>query len=170
MDFRKCLVAGLVTLAVIPVAASHVDSRRLRVADARTAHFLQVGMERSPLLRELVATIEAGDVVVYMDGTCDVPGRFAGRMRWMSAGGAHRYVRVSIRADLAAHDYVATIAHELQHVIEVIEHPDVQDVDSLKALYTRIGERSDAGGRVVWDTAAAREAGRVAKQEFLGRR
>jgi hypothetical protein len=157
-------------LASISVAASQDDSRRLRVNDSRTAHLLRVGAERSPLLRELLATIEAGDVVVYMDQVREVPTRFAGSMRWIGASASQRYVRVSITVDLAPHDYVATIAHELQHVIEIIENPDVQDVSSFAALYARIGEHEEQNGLSVWDTAAAREVGRIVKREFLGRR
>lgn len=170
MCSRICAFIVLLTLAAIPVAASQDDSRRLRVTDSRTTHLLRVGAERSPLLRELLATVEAGDVVVYLDQVHDVSPRFAGRMRWVGASGAQRYVRVTIRVDLAPHEYVATIAHELQHVIEVIEHPDVQDAASFADLYARIGEQNEIGGRVVWDTAAARDVGLIVKQEFRRRR
>jgi hypothetical protein len=165
-----CVVVALLTFSITPFAAPQESPQRLRITDARTAHFLEVGARRSPLLRELLDQIEAGDVVVYMGPAREIPARFAGRMKWIGAGGGYRYVRVSIRPDLAAHEYIATIAHELQHVIEVIDHPEVEDTASLLALYKRIGEQRRADGRVVWDTAAARAVGYAVKQEFTGRR
>ena len=37
---------------------------------------------------------------------------------------------------------IATIAHELQHAVEVIEDETVNDEKSLVALYRRIGQQS----------------------------
>jgi hypothetical protein len=173
MSIRVVVLIAVLTMATRPDAAGPDETRRLRVADARTAHFVRLGMERSPLFRGLVARIEdeqagkAEQVVVYVGLSLETPTRFAGRLRWIGAGGGHRYVGVTIRRDLKPHDYVATIAHELQHVVEVIEHPDVQDAASLAELYARIGDRSHVAGCVVWDTAAARAIGRAVRQEFL---
>ena len=58
---------------------------------------------------------------------------------------------------------IATVAHELQHVVEVIEDESVTDERSLVELYKRIGQPSGAAvaqaGRHSPPSARARRCG-----------
>jgi hypothetical protein len=59
------------------------------------------------------------------------------------------------------------VAHELHHVIELIEHPDVHSEGAVIALYQRIGHSTGhAGDR--WDTTAALATGDRVRTELLG--
>ena len=48
-------------------------------------------------------------------------------------GGEFRYLRASINSDLTPDQMIATIAHELQHAVEVIADESVSDEDTLVA-------------------------------------
>jgi len=48
---------------------------------------------------------------------------------------------------------IALIAHELQHALEVLVHPEVVDVDSMLAMYAKIGV--PLAGRSGYETSAA---------------
>lgn len=76
----------------------------------------------------------------------------------MTQAGGFRYVRIAISTDLSADQIIATLAHELQHVVEIIDDPGVVDEPSLSALYRRIGRPSRVVATAGWETAAAREA------------
>ena len=68
-------------------------------------------------------------------------------MTWMTRAGDFRYVRASISTELLFDQMIATVAHELQHAVEVIEDESVTDERSLVELYKRIGQPSRAAGR-----------------------
>ena len=69
-----------------------------------------------------------------------------------------------MRPHLGRADAIAMLAHELQHVVEVIDNPGVQSRDDLLALYQRIGHSTGAAG-LNWDTVAALRAGELARTE-----
>ena len=58
----------------------------------------------------------------------------------MSVQGSRRERHVRINVDTrASHEWlVATIGHELQHALEIAEHPDVVDGAGVLALYRQI--------------------------------
>lgn len=130
---------------------------RLRVTDSRTAHYLREGVARSAILRDLVATVEDGDVLVYVGSDSHMPGRQTGRMMLLGVLDNYRYVRVWIRGGLVPDQFIAALAHELQHVTEVVAHPEVQDATTLVGLYRRIGNERQARGRTSFETPAARK-------------
>ena len=70
----------------------------------------------------------------------------SGALTWMTRAGGFRYVRATISTDLDVDQMIATVAHELQHAVEVIEDESVIDEAILVALYKRIGQRSCAAG------------------------
>jgi hypothetical protein len=161
------------SLAVAPQAPVPVvewwrsGGPRIRLADERAASLLRTGMERSRLLRSLVDRIDAANVVVYLglDPLMD-PG-LAGRLTFMGDGGAYRYVRVALNPRRVSEIVmIAALAHELQHVVEVIEHPEVTSESALKTLYQRIGQSTRTGGIPGWETAAARQLSREVRLEL----
>ena len=80
----------------------------------------------------------------------------AGRLTFVGNAGQYRYLRASISAHLSADSTIASLAHEMQHVVEVIEHPKVTSEKELNVLYQRIGESNRAGGVQGWETKAAK--------------
>jgi len=144
---------------------------RVRPTDSRIRALLKSGSERSSLLRELVDKVDAGNVVVYLgfDLTMSRKG-LAGRLTFSGDAGAYRYVRASISPDLTADQIIASIAHELHHVTEIVEHPEVRSESDLRNLYQRIGRENRAADRIGWETEAAQQVTYDVRRELhLGR-
>jgi hypothetical protein len=60
----------------------------------------------------------------------------------MAAPNGVRYVRIVVDTEHSRALIVKQLAHELWHVLEIADAPDVVDADSLRALYRRIGRPS----------------------------
>jgi hypothetical protein len=90
----------------------------------------------------------------------------AGRLSWMTKAGGYRYLRAAINPEQSSHHFIACLAHELQHVIEVIEDSNVIDERSLESLYKRIGHRSQADFKAAWETLAAQDAAARVRREL----
>ena len=84
----------------------------------------------------------------------------------MTRTSEYRYVRASISTELTFDQMIATVAHELQHAVEVIEDPSVQDERGLVALYQRIGEPSRAATSG-WETLSAQQTGYQVRRELI---
>lgn len=168
----RCLLAvGLWTMISVatpasPSAAALDDWGRLRPQQPRAADLLAEGAYRSASLRELVARIEQSDVFVYLTLDPLMPRQLAGRLTWMTEAGRFRYLRASINPDQVPEAIIATIAHELQHVVEVIDSPEVRSDQTLAALYGRIGEPSGLRTEASFETAAAKAMGRTVRREL----
>jgi hypothetical protein len=128
------LAASLSTQTAAPT--SHV-----RTADARIAALIDVGLARSATFRQLVDTLNASDVIVYVDTKQTRPMLRGYLAHTMSSAGSVRYLRVSIRTRGADQWLVAVLAHELQHAVEVAEHREVRDADALGRLFDRLSSR-----------------------------
>jgi hypothetical protein len=149
------------------VASERIGGARLRPQDTRVAQVLKEGAARSATFRALVNRIEASNVIVYIAVTPILKSTLSGSLTWMTRAGDFRYVRASIRTDLAFDQMIATVAHELQHAVEVVEDESVTDDLSLAALYRRIGQPSGSAGRSGWETTAAQQAGTKVRRELV---
>lgn len=159
------LVTGSVIPPLAASAASH-DVTHLRVQDSRTATALRDGLLRSPTLRKLVDQIEASNMFVYVGLNPFMKSRLAGQTTWMGKAREYRYLRVAINGDLVADQIIATLAHELRHVIEVIDDETVVDEGTLVSLYRRIGKPASADIPSGWETVAAQDAGFQVRREL----
>lgn len=163
---------SLTTIALVAAtlalpAPAGAASPRLRPQGQRVARWLADGMARSVTFRALVERIEGGDVIVYLETQPALRQGVSACLTWMGATPAARFVRASVRPDLSARDTLAMIAHELQHVVEVLDHPEVQSERGLADLYARIGHSTTpVSGR--WDTVAALRTGDRVRIELLG--
>lgn len=163
------LPAPATTVAAAPSALERpgravVVPNHLRPQSSRTAMWVREAKVRSATVRRLIERIEASDVLVYIDAPPRLTPGVAACLTWMATTPAVRIVRASFRPDLRTTEAIAMLAHELQHVVEVAEHPEVQDEGTLLALYTRIGHPTAASGRH-WDTADALALGALARSE-----
>lgn len=139
---------------------------RIRTTDASAALILRLGLERSAILRQIAAEIEAAPVIVYVGIRTDMPIRLAGRLNLAGQGGRYRYIHITLNGNLTAGQIVASLAHELQHVREIIAAPEVQDDESLTRLYRRIGRESRLDGSVGWETERAQAVGSDVRREL----
>lgn len=175
MSMLRVLVAFITivvpahTLAA-PTVAPDESGPRIRPYDGRVAAALVDGLRRSPTLRAMVDQIEQGDVIVYLESRASLrKEHLGGLLTWLTATPAFRYVRVSINPELPRNSAIATIGHELQHVLEVVSDPSIIDSTSMEAFYQRNGismRRSTNG----WDSLRARDAGDEVRRDLNGGR
>jgi hypothetical protein len=159
------LVAGIMTSSTIASAAPD-GGPRLRPQDPRIVQVLKEGMARSATFRSLVERIEASQVIVYVAVNPVLRTNLSGALTWMTQAGDFRYVRASIRSDLTFNQMIATVAHELQHAVEVIDDESVVSEASLVAMYKRIGHPNSAAGPSGWETVAAQRTGFQVRREL----
>jgi hypothetical protein len=159
----------------LALASGHgVDSddsplQRLRTTDAVILAAIDEGRRRSPTFASLVEAIERSNVFVYvmraqklphhgMDG-CLVP-----------SGSQSRYLRVLIAMGLGPDRTIMVLAHELQHVREVLDARGGNDQAAIDALFTRIGERQLGTPTERYETAAAQGVLAIVGQEMRASR
>lgn len=159
------LIASSSTIASVPTGEV-----RLRPQDARLEQVLKDGAARSATFKALVDRIEASNVIVYLSLNPLMKSNLSGALTWMTRTGAFRYVRASISTDLPFDQMIATVAHELQHAVEVIEDESVTDEKSLVALYKRIGRQSSNAAPARWETEAAQATGFQVRRELIATR
>ena len=108
--------------------------------------------------------IGKSDLVVYIEATRTLPAGLDGRLTFLTSAGGVRYLHVQVTAGLSTDALIAVAGHELQHAVEVADHPEVRDPASLATLYERIGIRGILKNR--YDTAAAQSAGKRVRAEL----
>jgi hypothetical protein len=140
---------------------------RVRPQDSRLVELVRAGVARSATFRSLIDRLEAGQVIVYISLSPTLRSSLAGKLTWMTRAGSFRYVRATLNADQSADQMIATLAHELQHALEVAEDEGVTDQRSLLALYKRIGRPSYSGLVAAWETDAAQDTGFKVRRELL---
>ena len=138
--------------------------RRVRTTDAAVTGLLKEGMRRSATFAHLIATVNATDVIVYIQRVEKLAPGIAGQLMIVPIQGTHRYLRIQVLRTLAPYDTIAVIGHELRHAVEIAAAPDVRDPPGLVRLYRRIGQPG-SGGRS-FDTIAAQATGRRVRQEL----
>lgn len=150
-----------------PGDRAYGTSDRLRPQGSRVESWLREARRRSPTVRRLIERIEQSDVIVYLDISRNLSPNVSACLTWMAATTSRRIVRASFRPDLGASEAIAMLAHELQHVVEVVAHPEVRSTATLLDLYTRIGHPTGTNG-LRWDTADAIALGTLARLEVTG--
>ena len=160
---RSCVLVAFVVLRslVQPALAGELgDGSHVRTSDARIRAAIADGIERSALFRDLVAQIDASDVIVYADGDCTMSERLQGRLTFMSKAGGRRYVMVRIACSLTGPVQIAMLGHEFWHALEIAKAESVVDDDSLAEEYRRIGFASRSLQRGTgFDSKAAIDTG-----------
>jgi hypothetical protein len=137
-------------------AYGEIQVVRLRPVDSLTRTLLEVGRERSDVFRALADRIDRSDLIVHVRTAMVLPHGIDGRLQFAVSVPGARYLRVTVRGNLAPDRLVAVIGHELMHAVEVADHPAVRDRESFRELYARIGHSHNG---VAFDTRAAVDAG-----------
>jgi hypothetical protein len=136
MDFA---LGVLVFVASLAGNEAPRDGGHVRTIDARLRADINEGAARSSFFRQLVARLDASDVIVYVESECPMSPRIFGRLTFMAASGGRRYVNVRISCALNDNAQIAALGHELRHAVEIADAPSVVDVRSLAEEYRRIG-------------------------------
>ncbi|HET6957876.1 MAG TPA: hypothetical protein VFI56_14880, partial [Vicinamibacterales bacterium] len=149
------------------IAASQTPEM-VRSTDRRVTELLAYGYERSKTFRLLVECIQRSDTIVYVEfGVCAFGHLDACVLPFVANTSKGRYLRIVLTARLDRTDrehVLALIGHELQHAVEIVEHPEVVDVQGMLDMYRRIG--FPLKGRSGYETSAARAAERAVLNEL----
>ncbi len=162
------LVASLVSTTAL--AASPVElwrEARVRPQDPRLIDLVRAGMARSATFRGLVNRLESGNVIVYISLSSTLRYSLAGKLTWITKAGGFRYLKATLRVEQTADQMIATLAHELQHALEVSADESVADQRSMLALYKRIGRPSYSGLDAAWETEAAQDTAVQVRRELI---
>jgi hypothetical protein len=118
------------------------------------------GCNRSASFRRLFERIEESNGIVYVEfGHCALGHLNGCLLPFVVPASGVRYLRIVVTPDgtRTNHDgLIALVAHELQHALEVLAHPEVVDVDTMQAMYGRIGR--PLAGRHGYETTDAHAA------------
>lgn len=167
MRLLLSLALCAVVMSSSTLAAQSPAEPHLRPQDDRLRQLLLTGSARSATLRSLMDRVEASHVIVYLAINPLMKSNLSGMLTWMTRAGDYRYLRVSLDPNLSPDQMIATIAHELQHAVEVIEDESVSDEKSLVALYKRIGQQPSGSKPQQWETQAAQRTGFQVRQELV---
>jgi hypothetical protein len=109
---RYLSIFALLLLPSVVAAGERLTPRPL---DPIAVDAFARALARSAMVRSLVATLEASNVIVHIESSRQMPAGLAGTTRFITARGGFRYVRIAIGADLPRDARVAILGHELQH-------------------------------------------------------
>jgi hypothetical protein len=130
------------------------------------------GYARSSTFKRIVDTIGRTDGIVYIVAApCPARAMRGCLLHTMHATRQARYLWILIRMDYSRSRVIATIAHELQHAAEVLQHhPDIRSAVAMRSFYSS-GEAGPSGVLQAWDsrsfeTVAAIDVGDAVEAEL----
>jgi hypothetical protein len=145
----------------------------LRARDATAALFLRFGTDKSARFRDIVRTLEASNVIVYIEVRQTSEHPVGGGLTFIGESHGLRWVRATV--DSGTSSYIRTcqdivrltsiLGHELQHALEASQAASMHDQAEFARYFRTIGV--DEGPRVL-DTVAARRAGAQVADELRG--
>jgi hypothetical protein len=161
---RPAVAAALIACIAPQVRADDAPAvmSRVRSDDSSIARLIGEATTASVTFRRLVETIDGSDGIVYIDkGRC---GHSVRACLIMSVGiaGPHRILRVVVDAGRPRAEVIASIGHELQHVVEVLGDPGVTNHHAMFYFFERRGLRRSNR----FETVAAIEAGIAVGREI----
>jgi hypothetical protein len=131
---------------------------------SRLRELLASGLVRSATFRGLVASLDASDAIVHVSFESS-PKLRSFLAHTMAATPSHRYLRVVISIRQSDEVAIPLLAHELQHVMEVVQSRHVVDAAGMTALFEQIGYPVLKGSDVR-ETEAALQVQRRVKAEL----
>lgn len=170
---RTSILGALIALPTLPwpgqirpTSEAGVLPTRVRPDTEAVASVLKGALVRSATVRELAATIERSDLLVFVVMSSE-PSAWRGGTRFASTSIHGRMMIVTINASLDAREKLAVLGHELQHVCEVAADLDVTDQAGMRRLFERVGHPTALSGGV-YETAAAQRIERQVRAEVTG--
>ena len=141
------------------------ESVRLRPLQPIARKLVADGLKRSTTIRQLADRLRGSDLIVYVEVRSDMSSQTAGSLRFIAPSASDRFLRISLNRQYDWTTLIALLGHELQHVSEVADAPEVRSPDALRRLYQRVGVRV---GRDAYDSLEAQRTGRLVRTELRG--
>ena len=131
----------VLSLLIFPAIAVAEDKLTPRPLDPLASDTFAHAVERSAVVRALVARLESSNVIVHIVTSLQMPGGIGGTTRFVTSRGGYRYVRITLGSDLMLRARTAILGHELQHACEVA-NSSATDVDGMRELFEHVGHRA----------------------------
>jgi hypothetical protein len=158
------LGAGLLQALLLLPGAGAPDAPPLfhvRAAVPEVRTLIADTMQRSVIVRELVARLSCSDIIVYVEMTAS-PQIPTARTKLVAAPTGTRFLRIALNTHSQGY-FAPLLAHELQHAVEIAEHEEVRDEAAVRRLYRQIGYST---GEDAFETAAARQVEAHVREEL----
>ncbi|MGQ0735062.1 MAG: hypothetical protein ACT4QD_15575 [Acidobacteriota bacterium] len=137
---------------------------RLKPADPELRRLIAEGHRRSSMFRDLVEIIHGSNVIVAVQfGFCG-KGRFRSCVVHVEGDARQRHIRVRIQTRTTEDRMIATIAHELQHALEIAADPEVTSAEAALKLYRRLAKGDCRTG---WSDVCETEAALAVEDRVL---
>jgi hypothetical protein len=159
------------TLPGSGLAAQSSPYRHVRGTEAWIDTLVAKGIAESPTFKCLVATLDQSDVIVHIQRILARGGGIhRGGLRGLLSHqirthGNYRYLRIGVTWQGNQSRLIGTIAHELQHAIEVARVPEVRTPEDMKNLFTRLSGGMSCDGDCV-ETVEALDVQRAVMDEL----
>jgi len=112
---------------------------RVRSTERFMISLIREGYDRSSTFGSLVDTLQQSNVIVYVQPAVCAGGRIRSCLTSVNGSAAERHIRINVDTRTSHNALIGTIAHELQHAVEIAEHTDVFDAPAARRLYRAIG-------------------------------
>ena len=164
--------AALLSTALTLVLAAGVEAGgrpndllpRVRPLNEQAVSLLAAAQEKSQTVRDMVAKLNNGDVVAYIQVVPAVEGKPDSGLQFVGGSKAMRFVLIQVAECKAPCRRIELLGHELEHVTEIVSTSWVTDDAQLQRLLTITGWR-DAGTARGYETAAAGQVERTIRRE-----
>ena len=148
-------------LLFVPSLVRAEPAPNVRPTDPLSQQTLARALERSAIVRALVADLQATNVIVHID-TGMLPAGIGGTTRFVASRAGHRYLRVTMASSLRGDLRVILLAHELEHAREIAQS-SAADLAGLFRLFEGRGFRN---GHRSYETMSALRVERRIRQEL----
>ena len=126
---------------VVPSFAVAGEPLTPRPLDPFAAEAFARARAQSAVVRSLVARLESSNVIVHIVSSRSLPIGIAGTTHFVTSRGGHRYVRITIAADLSKSGQTTILGHELQHAGEIAASA-AGDHEGVRELFEKEGRRA----------------------------
>ena len=149
-------VLFIVTMVVAPLIDSHpmqsgestrpLQLIRVKPADPEMRRLVQDGYTRSDVFRTVVDELQRSNAIVVVQFGACANGRVRSCVSHVDGNARQRHIRIKVNTQTTNDRLIATIAHELQHAVEIVREVAVTNSEQARALYRRIARGRCAEG------------------------
>jgi hypothetical protein len=162
-----CAIMFGLAAAGAAAAAPSSATTHVRPLTPSAAALVAEASERSSIVRDQLHALALTDVVVYVSDSMNSSGDEPhASLMFVSQAAGLRYLLVQIdRWKRTPPDRIVSLAHELQHALEVAAAPHVKSSADLALLYRHIGWEGKSGR---FESNGAVSASRRVRNELAG--
>ena len=158
------MIAAIVLMTTLTAAVG--PGPHVRSSVPRLAALLTRGVECSSTVRHLVATLDASDVIVYIEPKQRRPSLSGYLSHYIVTVAGIRYLRIYVEMQVAERQLISLIGHELQHAVEVAQAADARTNEDLKRVFDRLGFSLGCHAAGCYETRAAGDVERAIRREL----